>query len=449
LKKILIIVDHPQRDLLGSVYLAEELVKNNFIVILTQMYNFHEVFLFNPDLVIVNHGRIKKFQSSGIDIVIEYCQISRAKLIVIDNEGGTLGNKQVKGYQKTLNTSIKFVDKYFLWGENKTSLIKKESDKYLVTGHPRFDPYFIKNFKNKFLLNFKKRNYILVNTSFAVLNPLEGDKHGIEGLKKYQNTSVYCDHKLIFDRFISFIRYFAKKYPKVSFVLRPHPFESEKFYKNEFKNYSNIDVLSEGDIFFYLKYCKFCIVSDCQTSLESILAKKNCINFKKYGNEFNLLDQISLKAENEIDLERIIKKLLKNNQVYNLNKKMKIVSKYYNNVNDSSSKIITQSIVNLFKGQTKEIINIPFCKIIKIYFNKRSTIETIKFILKIIFGTNLVFYLKSLYANDIYRKKNFKVKQVLELLSIKHEDKLYVKKSTVLDLYYKYLIFPQSIILKK
>ena len=153
MKKILIIVDHPQRDLLGSVYLAEELVKNNFIVILTQMYNFHEVFLFNPDLVIINHARMKKFQSSGIDIVIEYCQISGAKLIVIDNEGGTLADKHIKSYQKTLNKSIKFVDKYFLWGENKISLIKNKSKKYLVTGHPRFDPYFIKNFKNNFLLN--------------------------------------------------------------------------------------------------------------------------------------------------------------------------------------------------------------------------------------------------------------------------------------------------------
>jgi surface carbohydrate biosynthesis protein len=123
LKKILIIVDHPQRDLLGSVYLAEELVKNNFIVILTQMYNFHEVFLFNPDLVIINHGRMKKFQSSGIDIVIEYCQISGAKLIVMDNEGGTLGDKHVKSYQKTINKSHKYVDKYYLWGEDRKSVV--------------------------------------------------------------------------------------------------------------------------------------------------------------------------------------------------------------------------------------------------------------------------------------------------------------------------------------
>ena len=50
MKKISIIVDNPQRDLAGYTYLAEELVKKNYLVFLTPMYNFHEIFLINPDM---------------------------------------------------------------------------------------------------------------------------------------------------------------------------------------------------------------------------------------------------------------------------------------------------------------------------------------------------------------------------------------------------------------
>ena len=71
MKKICIIVDNPQRDLAGYVYLSEELAKNKFLVFLTPMYNFHEVFLINPDLVILNHARKEKLHSSGVDLIIK------------------------------------------------------------------------------------------------------------------------------------------------------------------------------------------------------------------------------------------------------------------------------------------------------------------------------------------------------------------------------------------
>lgn len=55
MKKISIIVDNPQRDLAGYTYLAEELVKKNYLVFLTPMYNFHEIFLINQNFYTKKH----------------------------------------------------------------------------------------------------------------------------------------------------------------------------------------------------------------------------------------------------------------------------------------------------------------------------------------------------------------------------------------------------------
>jgi surface carbohydrate biosynthesis protein len=114
-KKISIIIDHPQRDLAGYVYLAEELAKKNFEVFLTPMYNFHEFFLINPDLVILNHARKGKFLSSGNDLIIDYCKKTNIKTVVIDSEGGMIGSNRLSLYKKIINESANDIDKYFLW----------------------------------------------------------------------------------------------------------------------------------------------------------------------------------------------------------------------------------------------------------------------------------------------------------------------------------------------
>ena len=90
------------------------------------MYNFHEIFLINPDLVILNHARKEKIHSSGIDLVIQYCSLSNIKTVVIDSEGGLFRKNFIKKYKKFVNESANKIDKYFLWGSNKIHLINKK-----------------------------------------------------------------------------------------------------------------------------------------------------------------------------------------------------------------------------------------------------------------------------------------------------------------------------------
>lgn len=453
MKKILIIVDNPQRDLAGYTYLSEELAKENYLVFLTPMYNFHEIFLINPDLVILNHARKKKIHSSGIDLVIQYCSLSNIKTVVIDSEGGLFRKNFIKKYKKFVNESANEIDKYFLWGSNKINLInKKKITKYAVTGHPRFDLFFLKDYKNKFLREFKKKNYILVNTSFARLNPIEGDTVSLKDFKKYKISKLYNDQKLYFNKFIDFLKNFSKLNENISFVLRPHPFESKTIYKKEFANCKNIEVVNKGDIFFYLKKCKFVINHNCQTSLDAILAGKNCINFSNYEltKGLSILDKISTRVENEDQLKSVIHKFLIKNKVNGLQKKRQLVAKYYNNLNQFSSSKIIRHIKLLFnKTSQNYVLNSSIFKIVEIYFKNRSFLESVKFIIKLFLGPQFFFFLRSFFGNQIYKRKFFDLSDVLDLVRFSEKKKLIVKKSSIFNLHYKFLLFPQSIIVKK
>jgi surface carbohydrate biosynthesis protein len=451
-KKISIIIDHPQRDLAGYVYLAEELAKKNFKVFLVPMYNFHEIFLINPDLVILNHARKGQLFSSGIDLIIDYCRKSNISVVVLDSEGGLIGKSKLHLYKKNINESANEVDRYFLWGINKKRLVnKKKIKKFFVVGHPKFDLFFLKNYNNLYLEKFNKKNYILVNTSFSQLNPIEGDIHSKKNVENFKKSKNYDLKKINFNQLINFLKIYAKLNKNIEFILRPHPFESLTFYKKEFADYSNIKVINAGDIFFYIKNSKFVINHNCQTSLEAILANKNCINFsnkKILDEEDSVLKKISTNVENVNDLEIAVNKFLTLDHINNLNKKKKIVSKYYNNINKLSCPLVVENI--LFLSKHKNNKSSPnFFKIIGIYYKKRSFFHIIKFLSKIFFGVNIFFKFREFFGNQLYKRKFFDIRNVLVLVRFSEKNRLIIKRSSILDLHYKSLLFPQSIVIKK
>jgi len=452
-KKISIIIDNPQRDLAGYTYLSEELVKNNFLVFLTPMYNFHEVFLINPDLVILNHARKEKLYSSGIDLIIQYCSLSNIKVVIIDSEGGLIKSNFINKYKKYINEFENKIDKYFLWGSNKINLVnKKNSDKYVVAGHPRLDLFFLKNYNNKFLKEFNKKNHILVNTSFVKVNPIKGDKIVLKELEKYKRSKLYYGHKLYFNRLLKFLKSFSELNQNIKFILRPHPFESSEIYRREFANHNNVQIIDKGDIFFYLKNCKFVINHNCQTSLDAILANKNCINFSNYelAKGFNILDKISTRAVNEVQLKKNIKKFLIKNKVDSLKKKRQLVTQYYNNVKQLYTFFIFNHIKLLFdKTPLNCTFNFSILRIIKIYLKNRPFLGVIKFILKLLIGTKFFFSIRSFFGNQMYQRKYFDLLSVLDLVRFSQINKLIVKKCSIFDLNYKFHLFSQSIIIKK
>ena len=97
-KKVCIVVDHPDRDLDGILYLINILKQDNFTYFLVPFYNFREIYLIKPHVVILNHSRwiysnlIKILHSLGITILVQ------------DTEGGMVTTHLIK--KNTYHTMI-------------------------------------------------------------------------------------------------------------------------------------------------------------------------------------------------------------------------------------------------------------------------------------------------------------------------------------------------------
>ena len=52
------------------------------------------------------------------------------------------------------------------------------------------------------------------------------------------------------------------KFSNEKFIIRPHPSENIIFYKNEFKEFKNINIIQDGPVQQWITDCKFIIHQD-------------------------------------------------------------------------------------------------------------------------------------------------------------------------------------------
>jgi hypothetical protein len=164
----------------------------------------------------------------------------------------------------------------------------------------------------------------------------------------------------------------------------------------------------------------------------------------------SILDKISTRVENDDQLKIVINKFLSKNKVNGLRKKRQLVAKYYNNVIQLSSPLIIKHIELLLnKISYNYALKSSIFRIVYIYWKNRSFLKVIKFIIKLFLGTQFFFNMRSFFGNQMYKRKNFYLNNVLDLVRFVNMNKLIMKKCSLLDLNYKFLLFPQSIIIKK
>ena len=109
--KICLIVDNPIRDLPSSLFLAKKLKDKK--VFLINFYQFFEILLINPDIVILNHVRAVYWP------IIKILK-KKIKVLILDQEGAYFGPDIKHKYQKYLKNIInlnKYYD-YFFYGVN-------------------------------------------------------------------------------------------------------------------------------------------------------------------------------------------------------------------------------------------------------------------------------------------------------------------------------------------
>lgn len=181
------------------------------------------------------------------------------------------------------------------WGETQAFFYKKNApykNNILNTGHPRFDLYSKKyrDYYRNDAARFKGLygEYILVNTNYTLAN----NQKGLNGI--FTKSSIYDpnnkdlmldfsgrwnEQMVRYSAIVNLIFVLALKLPSKTFVVRPHPGESEETYVYIFRDVKNVLVTKEGSVGAWLRGSECLIHDGCTTGLEAALLEKKIINY--------------------------------------------------------------------------------------------------------------------------------------------------------------------------
>lgn len=276
------VVDHPKRDLAGSVLAAYQMALRGASVVIIPMYEQGvDVPRLGLDALVANYAR-----PANLDLMRSFSEAGLA-LYVMDTEGGVLAEKggnsppamaahiRDSGYADILSG-------YFFWGSrlhtafNDNNTMKPE--RLHLTGCPRFDfaaPRW------RALLDGERRGYLLVNANFPLVNSRFSAAPGAErdAMVRAGWDGAYVDRflvdlKEVFANYLTAIDRLAAARPDRAILVRPHPFESEQVYRDALGNHSNVVVDGAGSVLDMISNAAAVVHLNCGTAVEAVLLDK-------------------------------------------------------------------------------------------------------------------------------------------------------------------------------
>ena len=223
---------------------------------------------------------------------------------------------------------FKYLCRTFSWGEVQEtwlkSIKKSNSTRIVITGNPRFDllrePYR-KIFSEKVkLIRDKFSDFILVNTNFSAGNFSSSYRVSyIEFMRsngfltRKSDEQYYVDNEMyyrsLFKEYVKAVKSISKSIPSLNIVIRPHPSEDNSTWLNEFRNYPNVHVESEGNVVNWILASMAVIHTGCTTGIEAFIANKLVLRYHPiYNDDFELPLPNSL-GESYSSLELLIERL--------------------------------------------------------------------------------------------------------------------------------------------
>ncbi|MBD1166868.1 hypothetical protein IDG99_00145 [Pelagibacterales bacterium SAG-MED09] len=341
------------------------------------------------------------------------------KITSIDEEGGLVDYKYDKFAKIRYGAqTLRQASAVFTWGLDDCNSLKKIypkfSKKIYLTGSPRADlwqPFFFSYWKKKDK-KFKKP-YLLISSNFI---------SGLHMKTLYERMRVfevggYLKRdpellKIIMPResekiklvalFIEAIKYLSSnKKQKYKIILRPHQTENAKLWKIFLNGVSDVEVIKDDSISFWVNNAFAVMHHSCTTALEARLAKKPVISYVPFNLEYSekkLPLDISYKVK---DLKKLTRKI---NTIFYQSK-----LKNKNNKFDSLPKILRKKIfIDKKELAASKIINV-WEKLGDESLSKPNNWALFKLSLKIMkFNGILGRFIKKFTNSNFQNKENFK-----------------------------------------
>lgn len=280
--RIALIVDNPYRDLPGLVLLAAHLCRQGATCFLVPMYFSDQLCMLAPDLVLFNYIRVNNQEQ------VRLMQEMGIKVCVLDTEGGVLAD--MEHYTKTLAPDpvlYRNVSCFFSWGPKLAENLKRGGwygeDQVVVTGAPRFDfyvpPLRCAALRSSPYVESYSPPLVLINGNFPIANPrFQTPEEEVKAL--VERFGYDRDRALEWQRaagqamreMAALSNRLARKFPRVTFVYRPHPFESAETYESLLERRENLHLSKAGTVDGWILRAKAVIQRSCSTAIEAGMA---------------------------------------------------------------------------------------------------------------------------------------------------------------------------------
>lgn len=220
-------------------------------------------------------------------------------LIHLDEEGAIYpGAEDEWEYwirQRLGSLGIEAPDTICAWGEFQAGVLAGtpgvDPDTVVTTGHPRLDlcQAFLGAYAEEVAaLRREYGEFVLLNTNFGSGNSVLGSKTYFSAVEGYrpadavQRLAYVRDWKLSAcgaPAFIGLLHEICDEFPRLHFVLRPHPAEDHDLYRATTRGLKNVTIDARGNVIAYLAGCRAMIHNGCTTAIEGHLAGTRVLSY--------------------------------------------------------------------------------------------------------------------------------------------------------------------------
>jgi surface carbohydrate biosynthesis protein len=281
--RIALILDNPFRDLPGLVLLGRRLCQEGAVVYLVPSnLQDRELWPLAPDYVLLNHLWTVNRE------FVHHAMEAGIRVGVLDTEGGVMTSPDVFAQTLVADASLRqgVVDQ-LSWGtrlaEHMAARGWYRPDQIAVTGHPRFD-YYVEPYRRAALAlssyaDAYARPMVLINGAFPMANPQfktpEGEARLLVERYGFDPVEVHRwqeDQRETMRQMVALTNELASRYPGITFVYRPHPFEKQETYAALFDRRENLHCVKRGTADGWILRSAAVIQRSCSTAVEAGLA---------------------------------------------------------------------------------------------------------------------------------------------------------------------------------
>lgn len=265
----------------GKCTLAHEMALDDWIVLIAPKLELYRVLKQLPKGTF-----ILKSAHPGEHKQIRYIKSLGHVILTLDEEG-LVFHREINNFLRYSDENLFKVDGILFWGQDQkkhfTDFFATSAKKCFVTGSPRYE-FWSKLAKETYSKKVKEilkkfNNYILIPTSFGIPNSfLKGhgmqtyidDMRGIVSKNTLNFLFGKTESDLItFKEYLEFIPILANQFPKLNFIIRPHPSENMEVYRDIEKEVKNIYVVYSDSVTPWILASKAVIHYRSTTSIEA------------------------------------------------------------------------------------------------------------------------------------------------------------------------------------